>query len=667
MDLPENQYMELNCSHEIKNLIADIQTQLKNKPSEEIWRNTLTRILNNRYPFPIQALLYKIIYPHWDNMPAPAWFPTDEIIQSSHLFQLMQDKKIKSLSDLHKWSVTDYESYWESITKKLNISFIKPYSAIVDVSNGIETPRWFVDAKLNIVQSCFQANPSKVAIISQNETGETNHISYDKLNKLSNRIANSISSICQKGDRIAIIMPMTYLSIAIYLGILKAGCVVVAVPDSFAPEEINTRFRIANVKLVFTQDFIFREGKQYKLYNKLIQINAPAAVVIPLNKNKIELRDCDLFWETFLSPHDTFTAVACNPEDFINILFSSGTTGEPKAIPWNQITPIKCASDAYFHQNVVENDIFCWPTNLGWMMGPWMIFACFINKATLAIFEGSPNGKSFGEFIQNNKVTILGVVPTIVKTWRTTQCMENLDWTSIKLFTSTAERSNIEDMLYLMSLANYRPIIEYCGGTEIGGAYISSSILQPSAPATFTMPTMGIDLTLIDEQGQPADRGEIALIPPSIGLSTELLNKNHHEIYYADMPKTPDGKILRRHGDQAERFSNDYYRLLGRVDDTMKLGGIKISSAEIEAVLNQLPDIYETAAVATGNGGPSQLIIFVVLQSKEITADKIKKIMQDAIKNRLNPLFKIHEVIIVDSLPRTASNKIMRRILRDQY
>jgi acetyl-CoA synthetase len=216
-------------------------------------------------------------------------------------------------------------------------------------------------------------------------------------------------------------------------------------------------------------------------------------------------------------------------------------------------------------------------------------------------------------------------------------------------------------MLYLMSLAGYKPVIEYCGGTEIGGAYITGTLVQPAAPATFSTPALGLDLVILDEDGQATDKGEAFIIPPSIGLSSELLNKNHHQVYFANTPlfKTP----LRRHGDKIERLPNGYYRALGRVDDTMNLGGIKVSATEIEQVLNRVAGIVETVAIAISPiaGGPSQLIIYaVVVPEVEKSQEKLKMVLQDAIRQHLNPLFKIYDLVIIDKLPRTASNKVMR-------
>jgi acetyl-CoA synthetase len=145
---------------------------------------------------------------------------------------------------------------------------------------------------------------------------------------------------------------------------------------------------------------------------------------------------------------------------------------------------------------------------------------------------------------------------------------------------------------------------------------------------------------------------------------------DHHKAYYEGVPVGPRGEALRRHGDQLESLPNGYLRVIGRVDDTMNLGGIKVGSAEIERVVAGAPGAQEVAAicVAPPDGGPSQLIVCVGTgPSARMDAEKLQQTMQHAIKTRLNPLFKIHDVFVVDQLPRTASNKIMRRQLRTQY
>ncbi|MBW4623115.1 MAG: AMP-binding protein [Cyanosarcina radialis HA8281-LM2] len=601
---------------------------------------------------------------------APAWFPSQAQIQATNIAALMRELAIDSYRELHNWSVQNRSEFWDIIIQRLGIRFRQPYTQIVDLKRGVELPQWLVGARFNIVESCWQAPPDRTAIVYQPEGGTISTWTYGQLRSLSNRVSNGLLAAgCQFGDAIAIAMPMTAESVAIYLGIVQAGGVVVSIADSFAANEIATRLQISGAKAIFTQDYIERGGKQLPLYSKVVEANAPKAIV--LTAAAVDLRSGDLAWNDFLSTSDRFEAVAADPSDRTNILFSSGTTGEPKAIPWTQTTPIKCAADGHLHHDIHPEEVLAWPTNLGWMMGPWSIYASFINQATLALYYGTPTQKEFSQFVRDARVNILGVVPSLVSAWKATGCMAGLDWSAIKAFSSTGECSNPQDMLYLMSLAGNKPIVEYCGGTEIGGGYITGTLVQPSAPATFSTLALGVDAVILDEEGRLADKGEMFIIPPSIGFSTELLNQDHHQTYFAltpHLPISPSPHLpLRRHGDRMERLPNGYYRALGRVDDTMNLGGIKVSAAEIERVVNAVEGVGETAAIAISpaSGGPSQLVIYAVVEA-EMQREILLAKMQSAIRERLNPLFKIHDLILVEALPRTTSNKVMRRVLRDR-
>ena len=244
-----------------------------------------------------------------------------------------------------------------------------------------------------------------------------------------------------KGTRIAIIMPMDFMAVALYLASIKTGCIVVSVAESFSAEEMALRFGIAEVDAIFTVQQFFRDNKVIQLYDKVLKTAFKQIYLID-NFLDISFMDSSLQENAFQNnqPSATssvFPAESAAPEDFIHILFSSGTTMYLKAIPWNHTTPIKCASDAYFHHNLKPNQRFCWPTSLGWMMGPWLIFATLINRATMVLYQDSPTLPPFGEFIEKTKTEILGVIPTIVKAWRTSQCMEQFNWQHIELFTST--------------------------------------------------------------------------------------------------------------------------------------------------------------------------------------------------------------------------------------
>lgn len=611
----------------------------------------------------------------------PIWTPTQNELENSNVALWMKQLGHSNYAQFHRWTVQQRSEFWQQAIERTGIRFRIPPSEIMDDSLGVTKVAWLPGATLNIAESCFQTDENAIAIIAQAPGMPLRKQTYGDLRRRANRVANSlVDAGFRVGDAIGIVMPMTDWSVAIYLGIVMAGCNVVSIADSFAPPEIATRLDIAGAKAVFTYDHQYRAGKQLPLFRRVADASEIPAIVLHTDSFlSTDIRNQDLDWSEFLSDRTDFSPIECTVQETINVLFSSGTTGDPKAIPWSHLTPIKCAVDGYCHQNIQPGDVCAWPTNLGWMMGPWLIFASLINRATIALYEDAPMGSGFGEFVQNAGVTMLGVVPTIVKAWQSSGDMESFDWSRIKVFSSTGESSQADTMVYLSSLANIKPIIEYCGGTEIGGGYVSSVVVLPNFPAAFNTPAVGLDLVIVDptdcdaEQHSTVPRaseGEVFLVPPSIGLSSRLVNRDHFETYYADTPIVDDLGQLRRHGDHFRRLESEsgpIYIAGGRADDTMNLGGIKISSAEIERVLNQVDGVIETAAVAhCVDGGPDQLVVFSVTEP-EMLASTILLSMNLALKKQLNPLFKISAVEIVSAMPRTASGKIMRRVLRDKF
>lgn len=525
------------------------------------------------------------------------------------------------------------------------------------------------------------------------------------------------------GDAIGIDMPMTMESVAIYLGIIQAGMIVVSIADSFSAPEIRKRLEISNAKGIFTVSGYCRGGKRIDMLTKVcdavqhvtthhvriivvddrteetrnIQVCLSLCARTMLSARRKSTTMCDyndtgvhepmrqlhVCWSEIIADQpDSFVPVRGCPDQYTNILFSSGTTGDPKAIPWTQTTPIKAAADGLMHHDIHAGDVVCWPTNLGWMMGPWLIYQ-LLNSATIALFNGSPGLACFGEFVQNARVTILGTIPTIVRSWKTTRCMEQFNWSTVRVFTSTGECSHPEEVAYLQYLNNFRaPMIEYCGGTEIGGGYITGSVVQDSCLCSFSTPALGVDFSVLTDSDslftctEVGQVGEAFIHPPSIGLSSTLLNRNHDAEYYESCPLNPSKpeQPLRRHGDVIKILHNGYFQVMGRIDDTMNLGGIKVSSAELERCMSFHPDVFEVAAFGIpGRNEPTRLVAVVVprtitlANASTITCQTMRAELQKIICMQINPLFKLHAVILVEQLAKTSSNKIMRRELRQRY
>ena len=366
----------------------------------------------------------------------------------------------------------------------MNVKWNTKPSRIFDLSKGgAAHVSYYPDGELNIADSCFHKRESHEPALlyaMESDPRDLQHMSFAVLNRISNQIANAIQ---QKlglvpGEAIAICMPMTPESIAIYLGIIKAGCVVVSIADSFSALEIEQRCRLGQAKAIFTQDVIYRGAKFLPLFTRILDANqiglenqradmaedhGMKVVVLPgmlhagpypklenMKRSKsgtwddkdedgaaIQVHDSvlqlmregvDWTWHSFLHHcSDEFSCVSRKSMDACNILFSSGTTGEPKAIVWTHATTIKCAIDGFLHQDVRPGDRVVWPTNIGWMMGPWLLFQ-LINGATIGIFNGITSTDAFCKYVEAAEMSMVGVIPSLVKAWQANDATKDCDW-----------------------------------------------------------------------------------------------------------------------------------------------------------------------------------------------------------------------------------------------
>lgn len=718
---------------------------------DQAWRDFVDRSRRESLPFDDHLAAFRRIFDgrRPEDGPPAVWTPDDETVRRSNLQASMVAVGIDRYEDFHAWSVRDPAAFWTHTLERLGIVFTRPPDAILDLDEGVRSsasgvgnprsmprggvrdPRWLPGAELNIVDSCFTADPGRPAVVTPGPVDPDGQplstTTYGELERLVNRVANGLHERgLAPGQAIALYMPLSLECVVAYLAIIRAGSTVVSIADSFPASEVRRRMAITGATCAVTMDRYVHSGKIIPLYDTVVESGASTIIVVPCGGNRsvgdgrsggiaLQLRPGDFAWPDLLSGDDTFESVTGDPYRATNILFSSGTTGDPKAIAWNHLTPIKSAMDGFYHQDVHGDDVTAWPTNIGWMMGPWLVYATLVNGACMALYPGASNTPEYLRSIRRAGVTMQGVIPSLVRTWRRGGMAdgrrggmaEGIDFPSIRVFSSTGEPASRTDYLWLMSRAGYRaPVIEYLGGTEIGGGHLACTILQPCSPAAFTTANLGVDFVILDETGAEigdGETGELFLVPPALGMSQRLLNGDHDEVYYNGCPAGPRGEVLRRHGDHTQRLHHGYYRAQGRADDGMNLGGIKVSPLELERIIDGHPAVYESAAVAVQpeGEGAERLVVYVVPEGGsgavalgnhaasqtdvpssagtgrsstaragsssglELDPDALKSKLQAMVSAGLNPLFKIYRVVIVEELPHTASGKLIRRVLRD--
>ncbi|MDF1746739.1 MAG: AMP-binding protein, partial [Gimesia sp.] len=349
MDIPADMLVDCGLLSDEAQKFSDILKEIHVQDDAELWKQLIAQVLTPELPFSIHRLLYQRVFHQRmeQGKPAPAWFPGEQEQSDSHLSEWLRDLNLNGMEELQDWSIQNREAFTQKLVDSLKIPFLEQPQQIMNLDTGVEQIEWLTGAKLNIVESCFKKKSDQTAIIFQQGSQKLQKLSYQELKALTAQVANGLQEAGIKpGERIAVMMPMTPESVAIFLGIIAAGCVVVTIADSFSAEEMQVRLKITEPKLIFIQDVISRNNKQLPLYTKLESDSKLPAIVLPESEtSQIPLRSGDRLWSEFLSDHHELTYAARKPHDETTILFSSGTTGNPKGIPWDQTTPIKSAGD----------------------------------------------------------------------------------------------------------------------------------------------------------------------------------------------------------------------------------------------------------------------------------------------------------------------------------
>src|SRR5262245_26988580 len=365
-----------------------------------------------------------------------AWLPTDDVIERAQLTRFMATCECPTFDSLYRRSVTEVDWFTEQVLRFLKIQFDKPYERILDLSRGPQWPRWLVGGRLNIVKSCldqWEDTPVayKPAVIWEGEEGETRDLTYaDLLIEVERCAAGLRACGYGKGDAIGIFLPMVPETVVALLAINRIGGIAVPLFSGYGPSAISSRLRDVNAKALITCDAFPRRGKPVN--TKLVADEAVAdcpeitrvivarrmRVTVPMKPGR------DLTWDQLLATGDMAGGAARQPEptdaeDPLIAIYTSGTTGRPKGILHTHCGfPIKSAQDMCFGTDVGQGTRISWITDIGWMMGPWLIYGALILGATIVLYDGSPDYPTpdrMWDFCARHKVEVLGISPTLVR------------------------------------------------------------------------------------------------------------------------------------------------------------------------------------------------------------------------------------------------------------
>lgn len=643
-----------------------------------------------------------------------AWTPTPEVIERAQLTRFMKQVGVSSWDELYAFSIRDVEKFTEEVLKFLDIKFDPLYEKALDLSNGVEMPIWLDVAGLNITEMCldrWQTDEMKdrPALIVENEEDEPQEMTYSELLDEVEEASEGLRLLgFEQGDAIAIHLPMMIETVVALLAVNRIGAIAVPVFSGYGVEAISSRLNAVKAKGLFTCEGFSRRGKVFDAF----QVAQEAAANCPTIEKIIVVERMvgdawtpderaadhekaifyhELVDSAYESPREEWPAEETSAEDPLIILYTSGTTGKPKGIAHTHASfPIKAAQDMAFGTDVGKGTRISWYTDIGWMMGPWLIYGALINGATICIYDGAPDFPTpdrMWEFCAKHKVEVLGISPTLVRSLAAQEgpatCLVGEDdivreyippfirhdLSSLRAFASTGEPWNPDPWWWLFKMVGNSklPIINYSGGTEIAGGILMGNPLLPIKPCSFPAPCLGMDVDILDENGESVPDGkvgELVIKQPWIGMARGFWQEKERylETYWRRF------KDIWVHGDFAMRDKDGHWFILGRSDDTLKVAGKRVGPAEVESLLVAHPDVVEAAVI----GVPDEvkgtaMVAFCVLSGPHAIVTGLDAELKALVAKDMGKPLAPSKIRFVSALPKTRNAKVMRRVIRAAY
>ncbi len=624
---------------------------------------------------------------HFDFGGPIVWRPSAAEIERARLTEFMRRHGIADFAALMRRSTEDVAWFTAAVLDFLDIRFKQPYTEVVDLSEGIAWPKWCVGGRMNIVANCLDKHAGtpqdgQLALVWEGEEGQVRRLSYAELRAEVNRCANALGELgIGKGDGVGLFMPMTPEIVIALLAVAKVGGIILPLFSGYGKEAIVGRLADAEAKLLVCADGSFRRGKPADMK----AVADAAAEEIPSLRHLLVLRRTghaipmregrDLWWHELVDRQsaDCLTADTA-AEDPLMLIYTSGTTGRPKgAVHTHCGFPVKAAQDMAFGTDVNAGDVIYWMTDMGWMMGPWLVFGSLLLGATMVLYDGAPDYPGpdrLWALVEDHRINQLGVSPTLIRSLLQLgeAPVRAHDLSSLRCFASTGEPWNPEPWRWLFDVVGRGeiPIVNYSGGTEISGGIVMGNPLLPLKPCAFSGPCPGIAAAVLDEAGQAVvgQVGELVIRAPWIGMTRGFWQdrERYLETYWS---RWPDTWV---HGDFAAVDDDGLWYILGRSDDTIKIAGKRLGPAEVESVLVAHPDVVEAAAIGVPHEVKgSELVAFCVLRAGVEPSEALRAELKQAIVAAMGKPLAPKALRFVSDLPKTRNAKVMRRMVRSAY
>ena len=613
----------------------------------------------------------------------------DALLTEDRRFSPSEDFRTRAVvsdADIYERANTDRESYWVEWAEQLD--WFRRWDSVLEWQPP--HAKWFVGGKLNVAYNCLDrhlnsSRSDQAALIWEGEPGDTRTYTYAQLHDAVCRFSNALKNLgVTRGDRVTIYLPMIPEAAIAMLACVRIGAVHSVVFGGFSPESLADRNNDAQAKVLITADGGWRRGGIVPLKSNADEalLSSPTVenvVVVQRGGELSEKVDAEMLEGRDHWYHDLMAessadcpAEEMDAEDVLFILYTSGTTGKPKGVvhtTGGYLTQVAATTKAVF--DLQDDDVYWCTADVGWITGhSYIVYGPLANGARVFMYEGAPDTPDRGRFwelCEKYAVTVFYTAPTAIRAFMRwgDDWPAGHDLSKLRLLGTVGEPINPEAWVWYHEKigGSSCPIVDTWWQTETGAIMITPlpGVTEPK-PGTATSPFPGIEATILNEAGEVASAGYLAITSPWPSMLRTVWgdDQRFRETYWSKW----DGIYFP--GDGAKRDEDGYFWILGRVDDVLNVAGHRIGTMEVESALVDHPAVAEAAVVGKSHEIKGQSIAaFVTLKERESGTDELLSEVREHVGHKIGAIAKPEIVIFTADLPKTRSGKIMRRLLRD--